>query len=562
MRSPLNLPLWPVSAVASSSAPLKDFKLADTYEPVARDASELEKLNDTWKARIFDEDPAADHKKLAFGVTCELVRAGLDDNFIARVLMTTSCGRYIQERPTQRLPRLLRRAHEVAIDPDLEKMNSRHAVITINGKTRVATWGTDPEFPGRQEIIYLQEFGDFKNLHMNKRKGITTTIKGKQTVEQIGMGHWWLGQEHRRQYNGGQKFMPRRDEEVVNETRNMWGGFKVHPRKPEGRSGASGCQLFLDHGFKIICSGSERDWDYALKREAWMAQYRRRSEVAAVYSNEDEGTGKGFWCSHLGYLYGLHCMKVIHPEHVIGKHNHHLETLIKLIADEALFVGDPRHRNALFSLITEDTITIEPKFIGPYSVPNYLNIDIISNEKHVIPASGTARRFFKPTVSSNRLRDFEYFAAIEKQLNDGGYEALLYHLLYEVDLRGFNVRDVPRTAGLAEQQQMSSDSFTRWIQACINADAVVGGVDHLEHRLKEWLPTHYLYQGYAGYCKTQGVRTVNDVIFGKNCTEMFGPSQKRDMPSKQRPRGYDVPDGDTLQTLINKKLGIAPGGAE
>ena len=59
-------------------------------------------------------------------------------------------------------------------------------------------------------------------------------------------------------------------------------------------------------------------------------------------------------------------MEVSNSDHVTGKHNDHLETLLKLGADEALFAGDPRHRNALYSLITEPTMTVEPKFIGTY----------------------------------------------------------------------------------------------------------------------------------------------------------------------------------------------------
>ena len=48
-------------------------------------------------------------------------------------------------------------------------------------------------------------------------------------------------------------------------------------------------------------------------------------------------------------------MQVQKPEHVIGKHNKHLENLLRLTADEALFARDPRHRNALYDLITEPT---------------------------------------------------------------------------------------------------------------------------------------------------------------------------------------------------------------
>src|SRR5260370_37867922 len=103
-------------------------------------------------------------------------------------------------------------------------------------------------------------------------------------------------------------------------------------------------------------------------------------------------------------------MQVTNPDHVIGKHNQHLETLLSLCADEALFTGDMRHRNALYSLITEPTITVEPKFIGAYSASNFINIDLLSNMDHVVFVGPTARRLFIPTVSENKIRDMEYFA--------------------------------------------------------------------------------------------------------------------------------------------------------
>ena len=436
-------------------------KVKQRYEPVSRDAPELAKLDVAWKARIFEGDTDGKYQnELAFAVACELVRLELNDEFIARVLMTTSCGVYVQESPPYRLNRTIRRAHEFNIDPDLEKMNSQHAVLPIGGKTRVITWGDDPDFRGRKTVVRAQGFTDFKNLHSNKRKLVMTTSKdedGKPTTtkKSIPLGAWWLGRPRRRQYDDGRRFMPQHEVEVVGSVLNMFEGFPIQPRKPDGRSGASGCQLFLDHGLKIMCSGNEEHWDYLLKREAWIAQNRQRSEIAACYRTEEEGSGKGFWCNHLGRLYGSHFMQIIKAEHVIGKHNEHLETLIKLCADEALFVGDPRQRNILFSLITEPTVDIEPKFIGVYPVKNYLNIDIISNAKHFLPVSRTARRFFVPTVSENKVGDFDYFDAIDKELKNGGYEALLYHLLHEVDLRNFNIRKVPKTVGLAEQAELS-----------------------------------------------------------------------------------------------------------
>ena len=78
-------------------------------------------------------------------------------------------------------------------------------------------------------------------------------------------------------------------------------------------------------------------------------------------------------------------MQIQNPEHVIGKFNPHLEILLRLTADEALFANKDQHRNALYNLITEPTIVIEPKNINVYEAANHLNIGIISNAAHFIP---------------------------------------------------------------------------------------------------------------------------------------------------------------------------------
>jgi hypothetical protein len=275
------------------------------------------------------------------------------------------------------------------------------------------------------------------------------------------MGNHWINSTERRQYDGGMAFMPRHDGDVGN-LLNLWHGFGVRAIKPDGTSGAAGCQKFLDFMLRVICSGNEEHFDYLLKREATILQKRIRSEIALGLRTKQEGCGKGFYEKHMRHLLGNHAMQATNPEHIIGKFNPHLETLLRLTADEALFVGNHKHRNALFSLITEADLTIEPKNCGVYQADSFLNISITSNSDHFLPVSDTSRRFFIPTVSTAHMQDSVYFADIEKQLFEGGYEALLYHFLNEVDLTGFNVRKVPQTAGLKEQRNMSLEPLDVW----------------------------------------------------------------------------------------------------
>jgi hypothetical protein len=339
--------------------------------------------------------------------------------------------------------RQLDRAWENSGDDDIKRLNDVHAVLPIGGKTRVVTFGELEEFPGRKTIIMTQTFGDFAALQ-NKYRHEFSTPKG---VVSIPLGTFWLNSKHRRQFDGGMAFMPCHDERVVGNKLNLWAGYGVQPVEGD-------CGLFLDFARDVICSGDKEHFEYLIKREAFIMQARKRSEVALALRSKEEGVGKGLYERIIGHLYGNHAMQIANPAHVIGKFNPHLETLLRLTADEALFVGDPRHRNALFGLVTEAKLTIEPKFAGVYGADSFLNLSITTNADHFIPVSGTARRFFVPTVSPCHMQDFAYFDAILKQMRAGGYEALLYHLLH-VDLSGFNVRAVPKTAGLAEQAAYS-----------------------------------------------------------------------------------------------------------
>ena len=338
-------------------------------------------------------------------------------------------------------------------ETDVARLNKTHAVLPIGDKTRVVTFGELEDFPGRETIVMTQTLGDFQALH-NRYRHVYRDASGE--VKKKPLGTHWIDSTDRRQYDGGMEFMPQRDGDFGNKL-NLWRGFGVKPIKPEpGSKGEAGCQKFLEFMKVIICSNNEDDFNYLLRREATIIQKKIRSEIALGLRTMAEGCGKGFFEKVMGRLLGNHSMQVTNPKHIIGHFNPHLQTLLRLTADEALFVGNHEHRNALFGLITEPKLTIEPKGCGVYQVASFLNLSILSNSDHFVPVSGTARRFFIPVVSTARMQDVAYFGEMEANLELGGYEALLYYFLHEVDLDGFNVRKVPQNAGLREQRDQNS----------------------------------------------------------------------------------------------------------
>ena len=345
---------------------------------------------------------------------------------------------------------------------DIQRLNEKHAVLPVGGKARIVTFGEEDEFPGREIIVMTMAFDDFAKIQ-NKYRHEWTDPKTGETKQTL-LGDYWIKSPHRRQYDAGMAFMPHTDEQVFDNKLNLWNGFGVKPVEGD-------CSLFLEFMCEVICSGDKEHFDYLQKREAFILQNRQRSEIALGLRTDKEGAGKGFYEKTLGYLLGSHWMQVNKPTYVVGKFNPHLEKLLRLTADEALFVGNHEHRNTLFSLITESKVTIEPKFVGAYNAANYLNITLTSNAKHIILASENARRFFIPTVSEHRVTDFDYFAAIQKQLNNGGYQALLYHFL-NIDLSDFNVRAVPKTAGLAEQAAYTRNGIEGLVEEVCNVGRV------------------------------------------------------------------------------------------
>jgi hypothetical protein len=362
---------------------------------------------------------------------------------------------------------------------DILRLNKTHAVLPIGGKTRVVTFGELEEFPGRETIVMTQTIGDFAAL---KNKYRHEYIDEKGVPREHPMGTYWLNSRFRSQYDGGMAFMPQNEKGVVGNKLNLWRGYGVDAIKPDGKSGAAGCDKFLSFMRDVICSGNEEHFDYLRKREAFIFQNRIRCEVAIGLRTEAEGCGKGFYEKTIGHLLGHHYMQITNPKHIVGAFNPHLETLLRMTADEALFAGSHEHRNTLFSLITEPKLTIEPKGCGVYQADNFLNISVLSNAKHFLPVSGTARRFFIPTVSSVHKGDHVYFKAIQDQLDDGGFEALLYYFLNEVDLTDFNVRLVPQTKGLMEQRDHSLLPLEAWWCELLESATLEGCDPHAPNR--------------------------------------------------------------------------------
>jgi hypothetical protein len=292
-------------------------------------------------------------------------------------------------------------------------------------------------------------FDDFRNMHMNRRVKCGEDKDGNPRY--LPLGKWWLGHEHRRQY---QKITFAPGRETPN-CYNMWRGFAYEPKIGDGH------ELFLAHVRQNACGDDQSLYDYVVGWMARAVQCPDEPGQTAIVLRGDQGVGKGILVKTFGHLFGRHYIHVSNALHLTGNFNAHLRDCVLLFADEAFYAGDKRHASTLKTLITEDSIMVEPKGVDTEMAANCLHLMMASNEDWVVPAGINERRFCVLDVSDKHIQDVKYFGRMIIAMKAGGYASLL-HLLLNYDLSKFNIRNLPQTSALQDQKIQSFDPVHDW----------------------------------------------------------------------------------------------------
>ena len=472
--------------------------------------------------------------EVLFAVLCELVRAEVEDDVMASVVLDGdyTISAHVQDQPNPRryVARQIQRAHDEAVDPALRELNDQFTVLeNEGGKCRILEFVEMPTgVKGKtRSVVTLQSFEDFRNRFLNRNVVVGTDKEGNDV--KMALGKWWLQNAARRQFHS-LTFRPRDGEEVgTGATRqlNLWQGFTVRPEPGEwGRMRA--------HIRDVLASGDEASDSYIIRWMAWTLQNPDEPAEVALTFRGEPGTGKGVFGRTMAQLFGQHGLHTGGSEMITGRFNKHFRDCCLLFADEVVWDGDRKAEAKVKTFLTEPTLMIEGKGVDAVTWPNMLHVIISSNSEWVVPAGPFERRYAVFDVAATQRQKRGYFAPLFAELESGGLGAMLYDLL-AMDLGRWHPReDVPKTDALNDQKSRGLDPVHAAVLDILREGALPSDIsaDARGTDARPFVATDEL----AAFVQRQSRAVVTSVVVSKLLDKIGGEKNR-----KRRPSGYVLP---------------------
>lgn len=399
--------------------------------------------------------------------------------------------------------------NESIVDPIeaevIKEMNKQYAIVHTSSTHVLMEKGTAGFIlDSRSSLIHLHENDFFINS------------EGKK----INKARLWLQHSLRRTYFNivFEVDKPSTFKEDGKEVYNIFKGYAFKPKQGDA-------SLYWHHLKYVICSGNEELYLYVRKRLASIIQKPKVLGCAIVLRGK-QGTGKNQCIEPFCKLFGNHSLTFTSLDRLTGRFNSHLQYALVLFANEATWGGNKKEIGALKSIITDTTIFIEGKGKDGFQIENARHLLVASNEDWVVPRDMDDRRFLVLDVSSKHKEDHKYFAALDKQMNEGGYEALLYDLKNE-DLSNFNPRIMPINDAGFDMKIKSAPTSVQYIYAVLNEKCwhIAGSEEHWEFETSK--PCLKIYDNYRDWCESQKIPIQTIQEFGKIIKHYIPRLEKR-----------------------------------
>jgi len=244
---------------------------------------------------------------------------------------------------------------------------------------------------------------------------------------------------------------------------NMFEGWACVPMP--AKDGEPPAPKIMHHLLRHVCGGDEA----ALKRllTVWALKYQRPKQklrCITVFRGE-QGAGKSILMQIHSRICGPYLSETADLQQVIGRFNGHLQSLLWIVLDEAMFPGDKRAVALLKRFASAKDMSFERKFkdIGPRQ-PFLTDVMMTTNEAWAIPFDTNDRRYlvFDVELPEESIRK-AYMSDLRVAIEGGDEVPELFHLLLNMEIPAdFDINNeiqtMPNNVAKARERERSKKS--------------------------------------------------------------------------------------------------------
>lgn len=443
---------------------------------------------------------------------------------------------------------VLARVINGTLDHVIAKLNDDHAATLFGGKPAVIREHVDASF-GHETFDIMTQPGMKKWFENVPAFRASVNGDNKLIIKQVNLSDAWWKWPDRRQFPLGIVMAPNQE---LPGAYNIFQGFPIKPKR--------GCWTMLKRIIReCICNGDRKLYIWVMDWMADAIQNPAERHGVALVMRGARGIGKGEFAKWFGKLFGQHYLHITQERHLTGNFNWHMASSLMVFADELIWGGNKQTEGVLKALITEDSMMLERKGFDAQRIKNHVRLMVASNEDWAVPAGAGERRWCVCDCSDKFKNDYGFFAALKKEMENGGLEAMMHELSKrEIST---NQRNAPKTAALKEIALKGFKPEQRWLYDALESGtlAIYTNLDD-KHLMVErgggpWpamATADELHGEFLSYCENNKIRDRMEKSAFMCKLKALLDLEKPTRTGAKRSRYYRIPPLDEAREIFAK----------
>jgi hypothetical protein len=204
---------------------------------------------------------------------------------------------------------------------------------------------------------------------------------------------------------------------------------------------------FILNHLKILCGNDDEVYNYFIKWNAQLIQYPEMKTIIPTLISK-EGAGKGSYVILMRKKLGNNkVFETTDPARdVWGNHNSIMANAFLVYLNEHEKRSTIEHEGKIKGLITDNSLTINPKGIDQYIIKSHHRFFATTNREEPFKTSTDDRRNYIIRSSDELIGNKKYFEYFYEILNDNDVIKTCYEYFKSIpDVNKFNNLRIPKT---------------------------------------------------------------------------------------------------------------------